>query len=64
MGVYYLHSYGIVYRDLKPENILMTDLSDWADIRLLDFGLRKIVVNMKNALSPMVTYPSLTMRSS
>ena len=43
MAIYYIHSYGIVHRDLKPENILMTDDSDKADIRLVDFGLSKIV---------------------
>lgn len=42
-AIYYLHSYGIAHRDLKPENILMTDNSDKADIRLLDFGLSKII---------------------
>ncbi len=42
-AVFYIHSFGIVHRDLKPENILMTDNSDDADIRLLDFGLSKII---------------------
>ncbi len=42
-AVYYLHSYGIAHRDLKPENILMTDESETADMRLVDFGLSKIV---------------------
>ena len=42
-AVYFLHEYGIIHRDLKPENILMTDHSDTADIRLLDFGLGKII---------------------
>jgi serine/threonine protein kinase len=42
-AVYYIHSYGIAHRDLKPENILMTDNSEDADIRLLDFGLSKII---------------------
>jgi calcium-dependent protein kinase len=42
-AVYYLHSYGIAHRDLKPENILMADSSEDADIRLLDFGLSKII---------------------
>ena len=42
-AVFYLHSYGIAHRDLKPENILMTDSTDNADIRLLDFGLSKII---------------------
>ena len=52
MAVYYLHSYGIVHRDLKPENILMTDLSASADIRLLDFGLSKIVGNDEKCTEP------------
>lgn len=43
MSIAYLHSYGIAHRDLKPENILMTDNTDTADIRLLDFGLSKII---------------------
>jgi serine/threonine protein kinase len=42
-AIFYLHSYGIAHRDLKPENILMTDDSEEADIRLLDFGLSKII---------------------
>ena len=52
MAIYYLHSYGIVHRDLKPENILMTDLSMQADIRLLDFGLSKIVGNDEKCTEP------------
>ena len=43
MAVYYFHSYGITHRDLKPENILMTSKEDDADIRILDFGLGKII---------------------
>jgi serine/threonine protein kinase len=42
-AIFYLHSYGITHRDLKPENILMTDNSEEADIRLVDFGLSKII---------------------
>ena len=42
-AIYYIHSYGIVHRDLKPENILMTSEEDDADIRILDFGLSKIL---------------------
>jgi serine/threonine protein kinase len=52
MAIYYLHSYGIVHRDLKPENILMTDLSKSSDIRLLDFGLSKIVGNDEKCTEP------------
>ncbi len=42
-AIFYLHSYGITHRDLKPENIMMTDNSEEADIRVLDFGLSKII---------------------
>ena len=42
-AIFYQHSYGIAHRDLKPENIMMTDNSEEADIRLLDFGLSKII---------------------
>jgi len=42
-AIYYLHEYNIVHRDLKPENILMTSNDDNSDIKLLDFGLSKIL---------------------
>lgn len=42
-GLFYLHSFGIAHRDLKPENILMTDDTDDATAKLVDFGLSKIV---------------------
>lgn len=42
-AIFYLHSYGIAHRDIKPENILTTDNTDEADIRLVDFGLSKII---------------------
>ena len=43
-AVYYIHSYGIAHRDLKPENVLMTSDDENADIRILDFGLSKTIV--------------------
>ncbi len=54
-AVYYLHSYGIVHRDLKPENIIMTDHTDNADIRLLDFGLSKILGPTEKCSEPFGT---------
>ena len=42
-AIYYLHSYGITHRDLKPENILMSDDTDNAELKILDFGLSKII---------------------
>ena len=42
-AVYYMHSFGVAHRDLKPENVLMTSNDDDSDIRILDFGLSKIL---------------------
>ena len=42
-AINFIHSFGIVHRDLKPENILMMDNTETASIKLLDFGLSKIL---------------------
>ena len=42
-ALFYLHSYGIVHRDIKLENILMTDDTDTAEPKLMDFGLSKMI---------------------
>lgn len=52
MAIAYLHSYGICHRDLKPENILMTDNTETADMRLLDFGLSKIIGPSETCTEP------------
>lgn len=43
IAINYCHHFGVVHRDLKPENILMTSENDDAEIKLLDFGLSKII---------------------
>ena len=55
-AVYFLHQYGIIHRDLKPENILMTDDTDSADIRLVDFGLGKIMGPGETCNEPFGTF--------
>lgn len=42
-SLFYIHSYGITHRDLKPENVLMVDETDSSDVKLVDFGLSKII---------------------
>ena len=42
-GVKYLHKYGIVHRDLKPENIMITQQNNEDIIKIMDFGLSKII---------------------
>ena len=56
-ALYYVHSYGIAHRDIKPENILLTGEDDNTDIRLMDFGLSKIVGPNQKCTEP---YGTLT----
>ena len=42
-GVKYLQQYGIVHRDLKPDNIMITQQNEFGVIKIMDFGLSKIV---------------------
>jgi serine/threonine protein kinase len=42
-GLYYLHCYGIVHRDIKPENVLMISKMDDSDVKIVDFGLSKMI---------------------
>lgn len=51
-AVYFIHSYGIAHRDLKPENVLMTSDGNDADIKILDFGLSKIICPQEKCNEP------------
>lgn len=42
-GIKYLHEFGIVHRDLKPENIMLAKTSDLPTVKIMDFGLSKIM---------------------
>jgi serine/threonine protein kinase len=42
-AIFYLHEYGIAHRDIKPNNILLTDNTENAEIKLIDFGLSRIL---------------------
>lgn len=39
----YLHNFGIIHRDLKPENCVMTEIGNNAKVKIIDFGLSKIL---------------------
>ncbi len=43
LGIQYLHQYGIVHRDLKPDNIMLTENENMSQIKIMDFGLSKIM---------------------
>lgn len=42
-GIKYLHDYGVLHRDLKPENIMLSDTTEKATVKIMDFGLSKIM---------------------
>lgn len=52
-GLKYLHTQGIVHRDLKPENLLFKDKSEFAEVKITDFGLAKYTSGPQ--ASPMTT---------
>ena len=57
-ALYYLHSFGVAHRDLKPENVLMVDNSENADLKIVDFGLSKIIGPNETSLDPFGTLVS------
>ncbi|XP_030625690.1 serine/threonine-protein kinase 17A [Chanos chanos] len=44
-GVAFLHRNNVVHLDLKPQNILLTSDSPLGDIKIVDFGLSRLVSN-------------------
>ncbi|XP_004449144.1 serine/threonine-protein kinase 17A [Dasypus novemcinctus] len=44
-GVHFLHAHDVVHLDLKPQNILLTSGSPLGDIKIVDFGLSRIIEN-------------------
>jgi serine/threonine protein kinase len=54
-ALYYLHSFGVAHRDLKPENILMADNTENTDLKIVDFGLSKIIGPNETSLDPFGT---------
>ena len=48
-GVGHAHSHGIVHRDLKPDNLLVVDMGNWERIKIIDFGLVKLIGDVADA---------------
>ena len=50
LGLNYLHQFGIIHRDLKPENIMLTEKSENGKVKIMDFGLSKILGNHEKSV--------------
>ena len=50
LGLNYLHQFGIIHRDLKPENIMLTEKSENGKLKIMDFGLSKILGNQEKSV--------------
>ena len=42
-SINYCHAMGIAHRDLKPENFLFETKEPDSDLKIIDFGLSKII---------------------
>ncbi len=43
LGLARAHAQGVVHRDLKPENIMLTQVGDKRRIKILDFGMARLL---------------------
>lgn len=43
-----MHSQNIIHRDLKPENLLLTHTGPGAEVKIIDFGLSKMLPDPSN----------------
>jgi serine/threonine-protein kinase len=54
-GLAAAHEHGVVHRDLKAQNIMVVPKGDWFTVKLVDFGIAKVLEPEKLGLPEFVT---------
>ena len=49
-AVNYLHYHNVCHRDLKPENILLSSMEENSQLKLIDFGLSKVLKSVDDII--------------
>lgn len=47
-ALHYCHKIGICHRDIKPENFMFADKTDFESLKMIDFGLSKVIPKKKS----------------
>lgn len=55
-ALYYLDNYGIIHRDIKMDNIILANESEDSDVKLVDFGLSKMIGPNEYCTEPYGTF--------
>jgi calcium-dependent protein kinase len=42
-AIYYCHEHQVLHRDIKPENLMFVDDSEDSDLKVIDFGISKMI---------------------
>jgi eukaryotic-like serine/threonine-protein kinase len=53
------HARGVIHRDLKPENIFLSDEGDHTSVKVLDFGIARLIAADGEGLRPLTATGAL-----